>query len=155
MGRIGEFPMAYTQIYYHIVFSTKGRIPALSKGRSSELYKYIWGFLKNNNCFLYRIGGIEDHIHILTSLHQSVALSDLIRDLKTSSNHWIKQEKIFKNFIGWQDDYGAFTKSHSERDEVIQYIKNQEVHHKKESSLSEFKRLLTQEGIEWNEKYLR
>jgi putative transposase len=73
--------MSYTQTYYHIVFSTKNRQPTLLKEHREELFRYLWGVLNNKKCHLYRINGIEDHIHILTSLHSSIALADLIRDL--------------------------------------------------------------------------
>ena len=92
---------------------------------------------------------------MLTSLHSTANLADLIRDLKTSSTAWIKKEKLFSDFPGWQTEYGAFTKSHSHRDAVIAYIKNQEEHHKTELFIDEFKRLLKDEGIVFEERYLR
>ena len=127
----------------------------LSESRRKELYNYIWGILKNKKCHLYQIGGLEDHIHIFTSLHSTVCLANLVRDVKTSSNTWIKKENIFRKFIGWQDEYGAFTTSHSQRDEVISYIKNQAEHHKKVSFIDEFKRLLKEEGVSFDERYLK
>jgi len=76
----------YTQIFYQIVFTTKGREHALTKPNREELYKYIWGILKNKNCHLYRIGGITDHIHIVTSLHPFISLASLIKDIKLASS---------------------------------------------------------------------
>ena len=146
--------MSYTQIYYHIVFSTKDRKPVLQDEQRKELYSYLWGILKNYKCHLYQMGGTNDHIHMLTSLHSTICLSNLIRDLKTSSTAWIKNENKFINFTGWQSEYGAFSKSHSHRDSVIAYIKNQSEHHKRETFFDEFRRLLTEEGIEFNERYL-
>ena len=147
--------MSYTQIYYHIVFSTKNRMPVLHKDRRKELFNYLWGILKNKKCHLYQIGGIENHIHMLTSIHSTTSLADLIRDMKTSSTAWIKKEKLFPDFSGWQTEYGAFTKSHSHCDAVTAYIKNQEEHHQKELFIDEFKRLLKEEGIAFEERYLR
>ena len=100
------------------------------------------------------MGGTVDHIHILTSIHSTVCLANLIRDMKTGSGYWIKQENIFPQFPGWQNEYGAFTKSYSQRDSVIAYIRNQEEHHKTESFMDEFKRLLKEEGIAFDERYL-
>lgn len=77
---------AYPQILYHLVFSTKHHEPVLAKPRREEFYRFIWGVLRHRNCHLYRIGGIEDHVHILTSLHPTVALSDLIKEIKTASS---------------------------------------------------------------------
>jgi len=99
----------YTQILYQIVFSTKNREACLIKDKREELYSYIWGIVKNKKCHLYRIGGVEDHIHIVTHLHQSIALADLVKDIKTASSNMIKAEKMFKGFSGWQIGYGAFT----------------------------------------------
>ena len=99
----------YAQILYHIVFSTKNRERVLGKPRRDDLYRFIWGVLQKRRCHLYRIGGVEDHLHVLTSLHQSVALSDLVKEIKTSSSAWIKGQQVFPSFTHWQDGYGAFT----------------------------------------------
>ena len=144
----------YTQIYYHLVFSTKERTPALTPDRREDLFRYIWGIIKNKNSHLYRINGVEDHVHILTSLHPTVALADLIKDIKVASSLWIKEEKAFPRFSHWQDGYGAFTHSSNEKDRLIEYIKGQEEHHKKVSFRDEFRRLLEEAGIEFDEKYL-
>ncbi|MBK9014557.1 MAG: transposase, partial [Saprospiraceae bacterium] len=96
----------YTQSLYQIVFSTKHRQPTLAKEGRDELFKYIWGILKNKKCHLYRINGVEDHIHIVTSLHPSVALADLVKDIKLASNDHIKETGLFPDFGGWQDGYG-------------------------------------------------
>lgn len=112
--------MSYTQIYYHIVFSTKDRVPVLIKDRRRDLYEHMWGFLKKKNCHLYRIGGVDNHVHLLTSVHAAIALSDLIRDLKTASRAWIKRDGVFESFPGWQNEYGAFTLSHSQRGTVTE-----------------------------------
>src|SRR6187402_1486240 len=119
----------HTQILYQIVFSTKDREPTLSKEGRTELFKYIWGIFQDRNCHLYRINGVADHLHIATHLHPSVALSDLVKDIKVSCGKLINAEGIFPNFKGWQDGYGAFTYSIHEKDSLIAYIKNQEVHH--------------------------
>ena len=144
----------YTQILYQIVFSTKKRNPCLSKNHRNKLFKYIWGTLENKNCHLYRINGVEDHIHILTHLHPSISLSSIIKDIKISSNLFVKQEKLFSSFDGWQNGYAAFTYSISEKDRLINYIINQEMHHKKMSYKEELITLLNEHEIEFNEKYL-
>jgi putative transposase len=82
---------SYRQILYHLIFRTKDSRKSLNQDHSRELYAYILGFIKNKNCFLYRINGVEDHIHILSDLHPTIALSDLLRDLKTSTSIWLKQ----------------------------------------------------------------
>ena len=120
----------YTQILYQIVFSTKNREQTLTKPNREDLYKYIGGILNNKHCHLYRINGVEDHLHIVTHLHPSVALAALIKDIKLASSDYIKKDDIFKKFNGWQDGYGAFTYSIKEKNRLIEYVINQEEHHK-------------------------
>jgi len=144
----------FVQIYYHIVFSTKGREPVLLRERREDLYRYVWGILKNKKCHLYRINGMNDHLHILTSLHPTVSLAKLIQEIKTSSSDWIKREGVFPSFRHWQDGYGAFTKSHKNRDDTIEYIKNQERHHITMSFIDEMRVQLSEEGVEFDERYL-
>jgi len=144
----------YTQILYQIVFSTKNREQTLSKNNRDELYKYIWGVLKNKNCHLYRIGGITDHIHIVTSLHPTIALASLIKDIKLASSDHIKTHQLFPKFNGWQVGYGAFTYSFKDKDKLIEYVKNQEEHHATKSYIEELIELLKEHGIEYDERYL-
>jgi len=144
----------YTQILYQIVFSTKNREQTLSKNNRDELYKYIWGVLKNKNCHLYRIGGVTDHIHLVTSLHPSIALASLIKDLKLASSDHIKTHQLFPEFNGWQVGYGAFTYSFKDKDKLIEYVKNQEDHHATKSYIEELIELLKEHGIEYDERYL-
>lgn len=145
---------SFKQIYYQIVFGTKYREPTIAEEHCEELYKYIWGVIEKKNCKLYRINGIEDHIHIFCDLHPSVALADLIKDIKVASNLWMKESGKFPDFTSWQDGYGAFTYNIRERDKIINYVKKQKEHHKKETYYDEFKRLLIENGIEFDEKYM-
>ncbi len=144
----------YTQLLYQIVFSTKNREKVLTKDSREKLFRYIWGILKNNDCFLYRINGIEDHIHIVTHIHPTVAISTLVKDIKVATSKWIKEEKVFKNFQGWQVGYGAFTYSFKDKDRLVNYVKNQESHHKKLTFKEEYIKLLEEHDIEYDEKYL-
>lgn len=144
----------YTQILYHIVFSTKNRDRCLSQEKRADLHRYIWGVIKNKNTHLYRINGVEDHIHILSGLHPTICLADFVKDLKISSAGWIKQNRVFPRFSHWQEGYGAFTLSIKERDALIEYIKGQEEHHRRISFRDEFRKLLEEAGIEFDERYL-
>lgn len=145
---------SYKQLYYQIIFGTKNRQPTISEQHCKELYKYIYGIIANKNSKLYRINGIEDHIHIFCDIHPSIALADFIKDIKVSSSLWMKANGKFPEFVGWQDGYGAFTYSIHEKDKIINYVKNQKEHHKKETFYEEYKRLLVENGVEFNEKYL-
>jgi REP element-mobilizing transposase RayT len=150
----GTMGSTYTQIYYHLVFSTKVRERVLHKGRRDDLYRYFWGILKNHRSHVYRIGGVEDHVHILTSLHPTVALADLIKTLKVASHEWIQAGRVFPEFSHWQDGYSAFTQSQQDKSRLIDYIKSQEEHHRKETFGEELRRLLREAGVDFEEKYL-
>jgi putative transposase len=144
---------SYRQILYHIIFRTKSSKKSLSQEHIKELYAYILGTIKNKNCFLYRINGIEDHLHILCDLHPSIALADYMRDIKTSSSIWLKQSGKFSNFEAWADGYAALTYAWKDKDIIVNYIKNQQEHHKNESFEDELRRLLKEHGIEVNENF--
>lgn len=144
----------YTQILYHIVFGTKFRIQSLERRNRPLLFKYLWGVMRNKKCHLYRINGVEDHIHILTHVHPTVALSDLIKDIKLSSNFFFKEKQLFPTFKGWQEGYAAFTHHIDEKERLIDYIRVQEDHHRKVSWPEELKTLLKEHQIEFDERYL-
>ena len=145
----------YTQTCYHIVFSTKSRAPALRANRRPDLFRYIWGMLKNRGSHLYRINGADDHVHILTSLHPSESLASLVKDIKTGASHWIKENSVFARFSHWQDGYAAFTHCRQEIESLIEYIKAQEEHHRRTTFVEEYRKLLKDAGIEFDERYLQ
>lgn len=144
----------YTKLIYQIVFSTKNRRPVLQKEKREELFKYIWGTLKNKKCHLYRINGVKDHMHIVTHVHPTQSISGLVKDIKISSSNFIKSKNLFLGFEGWQAGYGAFTYKVDAIDYLIEYVKNQEVHHKKVSYQEELIALLKEHKIEFDERYL-
>ena len=144
---------SYRQIIYHIVFRTKDSRTTLQPTHSEELYKYIWGIIKNKKGVLYRINGMEDHIHILSDLHPTVALSDYIRDIKTASSVWLKQNGNFPEFDGWADGYAALTYALRDKDIIVNYIKNQQEHHKQFTFEEEYRKILLEHGVAIDEKY--
>ena len=93
-------------------------------------------------------------MHILSGLHPTVSLADFVKDIKVAGSGWIKRQRLFPRFSHWQEGYGAFTLSIAEKNAVIEYIKNQQEHHKKLSFRDEFRKLLEEAGIEFDEKYL-
>jgi REP element-mobilizing transposase RayT len=144
----------YTQILYQIVFSTKNRKPVLLKENREKLYKDIWGILKNKNCHLYRINGVEDHLHIITHLHPSISLSNLVKDIKLGCSSYMKENQLFPDFDGWQEGYAAFTYTINEKEGLIRYVQNQEEHHKKMTFKEELVVLLKEHNVEFDERYL-
>lgn len=145
---------SYTQLLYQIVFSTKNRERVLTKNNRTILFNYMAGIIHNKNCHLYIINGVEDHVHIVTHIHQSIALASFVKDIKVASSLFIKEQKIFDNFSSWQVGYGAFTYSIKELNRVIAYVANQEKHHQEKSYLEEYTKLLKQHGVEYDERYL-
>jgi putative transposase len=103
---------SYRQLLYHLVFRTKDSPPTIKQDHSDQLYAYITGIIKNKSSHLYRINGVENHLHILTDLHPSIALADFMREIKTSSSLWMKSSGYFPAFNGWSEGYGSFTCSY-------------------------------------------
>jgi REP element-mobilizing transposase RayT len=144
--------MSYTQILYHIVIRTKYSENTISQQNVASLYKYIHGIIKNKKGVLYRINGIEDHIHILSDLHPAIALADYIKSIKVSTSLWLKNSGDFPHFNGWGEGYSAFTYSYRAKGTLINYIRNQQEHHKNESFHDELKRLFGENGLDWDER---
>jgi putative transposase len=145
---------SFRQSTYQIIFSTKNREPTITELHCEELYKYIWGIINGHKCHLYRINGVEDHIHIVSDLHPSVCLADYVKSIKVASSIWLKESGKFPIFTSWQEGSGTFTYSKEDRDSVINYVKNQKDHHKIETFLDEYKRILKEQGIPFDKKYL-
>jgi REP element-mobilizing transposase RayT len=136
------------------VFGTHNHENTLVVERHEKLFRYIFGILNNKKCFVYKIGGVENHIHIILSLHPMVSLSGLIKDIKLATSDWIKKEKIFSNFNGWQKGYGAFSYSIDAKEKLIEYVENQVQHHETKTFREEYLELLKMHRIEYDEKYL-
>ena len=143
--------MSYIYSLVHVVITTYKREKTLVEVTKKDLYRYIWGIIKNRRCVLVRINGIEDHIHILMELRSDVALAQLVAAIKRSSSIWLKETKLMPTFKGWENGYAAFTCSFGTKEKISSYIINQENHHKTESSDDEFVRLLGEHGLKKND----
>ena len=144
----------HTQIIYQIVFSTKHREKSMLKHTRDHVFRYMGGLLKNKSCHLYIINGVEDHLHIITHIHPTIALASLIKEIKISSNAFIKEKLLFPDFTGWQDGYGAFTYSIDALPNLIRYVQNQEAHHKSLTFEDEYIGLLEEHGVEYDANYV-
>ena len=144
----------FSQIYIHAVFAVKSRENLINNNWKDELYKYICGIVNNNQQKVYAINGVPDHVHILVSIKPNLLLSDLIRDIKSSSSKWINSKQLVKRKFYWQEGFGSFSVSQSQLDKVIGYIDNQEVHHQKLSFKKEYIGLLESYKIVYDEKYI-
>jgi REP element-mobilizing transposase RayT len=145
---------SYRQILYHIVFCTQDRNKTLPNDHLEELYKYISGIIKYRNSVLYRINGTENHVHILSDLHPSVSLADFVKEIKTASNTWMKSTGRFPGFHSWSAGYAALTYGFRDKEMIVNYIRNQKEQHKKVSFEEEYKALLDEQGILWDERYV-
>lgn len=144
----------YSQIYIQIIFAVKNRESMIRSSWEEELYKYITGIITNKGQKLLAINGVEDHIHILIGMKPSCCLSDLVREIKKSSNSFIKEKQFTRFKFEWQEGFGAFSYSHSALDNVIAYINNQKEHHKKKTFKEEYKAFLMKFNVEHQDKYL-
>ncbi len=144
----------YSQIYVHLVFSVKGRQSLIQDAWKERMYKYICGIAIGKGQKVYAIGGVADHIHILVSVKPNISISELVRDLKSSSSKWLNEQGFLMGKFEWQNGFGAFTCGHSQLTSVIAYVNNQEMHHKKETFKEEYLKLLHDFEIEYKEQFL-
>ena len=147
-------PGTFSQIYIQVVFDVKGRKNLISKAWKEELHKYIAGIIKGKEQKPIIVNGMPDHIHAFIGLRPSKAISDLVRDLKNNSSNFINEKKWIQGKFSWQEGYGAFSYSHSQIENVYNYILNQEEHHKKKTFREEYIDFLKKSNVEYNNKYL-
>lgn len=148
-------PQSLAEIYVHIVFSTKNRQPFLqNRAFRDRTHGYLKGICDGQDSPSIRIGGVEDHVHILCRLGKTLDVSKLIRELKRESSKWIKAENQQLKDFYWQNGYGAFSVSPSHVPALKQYIAEQEEHHRKESFQDEFRRLCVKYGAAIDERYV-
>ena len=140
----------YTNLLYHIVFSTQDRRPVLTGDLRPDLYAYLGGILRNHDGVLLAVGGTADHVHLLARVPPSVALSDLMRELKASSSRWLGEKTPF----AWQRGYAAFSVSESSQPAVAAYIRAQEDHHRETPYDRELARLLELHNVDFDPRYL-
>lgn len=145
---------SYTHLVFHLVFSTKERRPLITPRLESELYPYLGGILRDQRGELLEVGGTEDHIHLLASLHSSTSMAEIVRLLKSNSSKWIREQRRFGKWLGWQTGYGAFTVSASQLATVQRYVVRQKEHHRKTDYKEEFLQLLKKHDIDYDERYL-
>jgi len=144
----------FTQIYLQLVFAVQDRTSLIESEWKDELYKYISGIIQTNNHKLIAINGIPNHIHILIGYKLHQLIPELLQDIKGSSSKWINKRGFVRGKFSWQEGYSAFSYSHSQIDNVVKYIMNQEQHHKKKTFREEYIEFLKQFHIPYNEKYI-
>ena len=144
-------PSAYTQNFYHLVFSTKLRANLITSEMESRLFPFIGGILRDLRCQLLAINGMPDHIHLLVRYRADLSHSDMVRHIKGRSSKWINETIPSLGHFSWQEGYGGFTVSKSAVPEVEAYIARQKEHHQRQDFKAEFLELLRRHGVNFDE----
>lgn len=144
----------YTALFYHVVFSTKGRIDHIKPEIEQRVWRYIGGIARKHKMTAVQIGGVADHIHALVMAPPIYAPAEIAKFLKGDSSKWIHEEFPHLRSFAWQDGYSAFSVSKSNVPAVVHYIQNQREHHRKKTFQEEYLELLEKHGIEYDQRYL-
>jgi REP element-mobilizing transposase RayT len=148
-------PQSLAKILVHTVFSTKDHRPFLrDRLLRDELHRYLGGILTNHDCQPLIVGGVEDHVHILSTLSRTCEAAEMVKELKRSSSLWIKTKGADLQDFAWQNGYGIFSIGFSQVETARSYIAGQEKHHQKMSFQDEFRQLLKRYEIEFDERYV-
>jgi len=144
----------YSQIYIQVVFAVQGRPNVIPEQNKEELHKYMTGIVRERDQKLLAVHCMPDHTHILIGLRPSMALSDLVRDVKNGSTNFINRSGWVMGRFSWQEGFGAFSYGHSQLKRIMDYIRDQERHHARNSFRDEYRRFLKRYEIEHDEKYI-
>jgi REP element-mobilizing transposase RayT len=147
-------PNTYTQLYIHCVFAVKWRAAMLDTEWDERLRLYITAIAQNHKHKMLAINNMPDHLHCFVGLNPAESISDLMRVVKSESAAWINQEGFCRGKFNWQDGFGAFSHSKSQVNQVVQYIRNQQEHHKKVTFINEYKKMLRDFEVDFNEQYI-
>ncbi|MDC0291712.1 IS200/IS605 family transposase [Verrucomicrobiales bacterium] len=148
-------PQSLSDVNLHLIFSTKNRYPFLDHEIRDSMHRYLATLCRDLGSTCLKVGGVSDHVHIVTSLPRTLSQSQLLEDIKKKSSKWIKETDPSKyEKFAWQAGYGAFSVSRSNLDEVVRYVANQETHHQQLSFQDEYRTFLTKHSLEYDERYL-
>jgi len=148
-------PQSHAQVWLHIVFSTKDRRPFLrDPSNREEMFRMLSHHVKENGCVSASVSGYTDHVHLLVGLSRTITIAKLVENIKTETSKWAKKSINHAQYFSWQSGYGAFSVSHSLRDAVDRYVRNQAEHHGTISFKQEYRKLCTKHGIEIDERYV-
>jgi putative transposase len=147
-------PSTYSNLLYHIIFSTKRREPLITRALMEELFLYVAGIVRGQNGLPLEIGGMPDHLHLVIRINPDVSVSEIVRLVKANSSNWVNERPDRVGRFAWQRGYGAFSVSFSQLDAVRRYVRTQEKHHHHRTFQEEFVDFLKRHGIEFDECYL-
>jgi len=143
----------HLSLHYHLVFGTKNREPTIQQAWRKDLHAYLGGIIRTLGGIAEVVGGVSDHVHLLIGLRATHRLADVLRELKAVSSRWVHDEIGMRGFA-WQEGYGAFTVSASQRDSVRDYIEQQAEHHRRRTFSEEYLELLRRSGVEFDKRYV-
>ena len=148
-------PQSLSKILVHTVFSTKDRRPFIrDKALRAELHRYLGGILANHDCQPLIIGGVADHVHLLSTLSRTCKAAEMVKAVKRGSPLWLKTKNPDMRDFAWQNGYGIFSVGFSQIEDVKNYIAGQEEHHRKLSFQDEFREFLRRYEIQFDERYV-
>jgi putative transposase len=147
-------PQSLARVVVHLVFSTKHRQPFLDADVRPKVFAYMATIVRNLECECYRVGGVEDHVHLAIRLSRKTSIADLVRVLKASSSKWIKTQADYLESFSWQGGYAVFSVDHERLDRLLAYIDRQEEHHRKAPFQQEYIHLLVRNGIEYDPRFV-
>lgn len=139
--------MSYCKLIYHLVFPTYRRGNDIPEAYERELYAYMLGVMRNLGAYVFRIGGMPDHVHIIVEIPAKISVSDFVRIVKCSTSAWLKRQEHFPEWKGWAEGYAAFTCLYNNVKTHVAYVMGQKTHHRKASFQEECERLWTEHGI--------
>ncbi|MBX3317381.1 MAG: IS200/IS605 family transposase [Phycisphaeraceae bacterium] len=140
-------PGAWTQNFYHLVFSTKHRTPTIGAEIEPRLYPFLTGIARNLKCEVLALNGMPDHVHFVLMYPGDLSHSDLVRHLKGRLSKWIHESMPELREFAWQEGYGGFTVSRSALEQVVEYVKRQKEHHRRMTFEEEFLAILEKHGM--------
>ncbi len=146
-------PSTFTNLTYHIVFSTKNRQRFIAATFRDRLYEYLGGAIRSEGGVLIEIGGVEDHVHLLTRLPPTHAVANLMRAVKANASKWINDQRLVECKFAWQEGYSAFTVSQSQVENVRLYLRRQEEHHRTTSFRDELQALCEKHGVQFDPEH--
>lgn len=148
-------PQSLHQVLIHIVFSTKGRYPWLKKPYRAPLHAYMAATVRQfEGCQCFRVGGVEDHVHLAIGLARTITIADLVSKVKSNSSRWIKDQDPSLRQFAWQGGYAVFSANYMERERLLNYIDGQEAHHRKVDPKQEYLAFLKEHDIVFDERYV-
>ena len=147
-------PQSLSSMLIHLIWSTKDRQPLLSPGIRASAHAFLAGSVRQLDCEAYRVGGVADHVHLAVRLSRTLSVADLVKEVKTASSKWIKDQGPEFGAFYWQQGYGAFSLGMSQKDALLQYIDSQEEHHRTRTFQEEYREFLNRYGIKFDERYV-